>query len=174
MTAWIRAAAPLVALALAGVTPASEEAGLTARRDLAQVEARARAWRADAVLVHLSTMRARPDGTAAEWKYSFASLASGKRCVVTARPGTVTVREVPLGSYRAPLGDFIDSDKAMAAARAHGLKGREPSMSVQRPAGAGPEATAWIVTGGWAAGDTSVTVDARSGAVLRRAVMGKD
>ena len=94
--------------------------------------AQAKAWQGDAVLVHLSSASVDADGTAREWKYAFFAPGKDKRCVVTARAGGVMLREVRLGNYSAPLGDFVDSDRAMAVARQHGLKGREPSMSVMR------------------------------------------
>lgn len=164
-----------VVLPLASLGPARALAdGLTARKALAQVLARARAWQGDASLVHLSSTRVHADGTATEWKYAFYSGKSVKRCVITARPGGVTLKEVRLGNFTDPLGDFVDSDKAMEVARANGLKGGEPSMSVLRPSGAGAQATRWLVTGGWSPGDTSIAVDGKTGAFVNRSVIGKD
>jgi hypothetical protein len=165
----------LAAYAFASAGPARAlAAGLTARGALPEVLAKARAWQGDAALVHLSSTKVNPDGTASEWKYSFYASASKKRCVVTAHPGGVTLREVRLGSFTEPLGEFVDSDKAMEVARKNGLRGGEPSMSVLRPAGARAEGTRWLVTGGFNAGDTSIGVDAKTGAFLERSVMGKD
>jgi hypothetical protein len=175
MTTPLRAGLLLAASALAAAGPARAlAAGLTARKALPEVLAKAKAWQVDAALVHLSSIKVNPDGTASEWKYSFYAPAGKKRCVVTALPGGVTLREVRLGSFTEPLGEFVDSDRAMEVARKSGLKGGEPSMSVLRPAGAKAEATRWLVTGGFNAGDTSIGVDGKSGAFLERSVMGKD
>jgi hypothetical protein len=149
----------LAAYAFASAGPARAlAAGLTARGALPEVLAKARAWQGDAALVHLSSTKVNPDGTASEWKYSFYASAS----------------KVRLGSFTEPLGEFVDSDKAMEVARKNGLRGGEPSMSVLRPAGARAEGTRWLVTGGFNAGDTSIGVDAKTGAFLERSVMGKD
>jgi hypothetical protein len=159
---------------LLGAVPA-QAAGQTARAALAQVQASAKKWQGDAVLVHLSSTKVLPDGTASEWKYAFYSPKSQKRCVVTARGGSVKVREVRLGNYIEPLGEFVDSNKAMEVAKKNGLKGSEPSMSVMRPAGARAGGTTWVVTGGWKMGeDTTISLDAKTGKFSKRTVMGSD
>lgn len=156
-------------MAILGPLPALAE-GLTARAALPQILAKAKEWQADAALVHLSTTKVQAHGTAAEWRYSFYSPATKKRCVVTARPGSVTVKEVSLGNDTEPLGDFVDSDKAAEVAGKNGLKGNEPSMSVLRPSGAKASGTRWLVTGGFNAGDTTITLDAATGAFITRSV----
>lgn len=162
------------ALAMIGST-AVQAAGQTAKAALPQVLASAKKWQGDAILVHLSSVKVQPDGTASEWKYAFYASKTQKRCVVTARGGSVTLKEVRLGNYTEPLGEFIDSDKAMAAAKQNGLKGSEPSMSVMRPAGAKADSTTWIVTGGWKMGvDTTISLDAKTGKFEHRTVMGAD
>ena len=148
--------------------------GHTARADLPRVLAQGKTWQRDAILVHLSSTTVLPDGTAPEWKYAFYSPATGKRCVVTARKGGVTTKEVRLGNHTEPLGEFVDSDQAMGVARKNGLKGGEPSMALARPTGAGADGTRWLVSGGFKDGDTSISVEARTGAFAGRAIMGKD
>jgi hypothetical protein len=160
-------------LALVGPVPA-QAAGQTAKAALPQVLATAKNWQGDAILVHLSSVKVQPDGTAPEWKYSFYSPKTQKRCVVTARGDGVTVKEVRLGNYTEPLGGFVDSDKAMEVAKKNGLKGKEPSMSVVRPAGAKAGSPSWIVTGGWKNGDVSISLDAQTGRFTKRTVMGAD
>lgn len=157
-------------MALLGPLPALAE-GLTARAALPQVLARAKEWQADAALVHLSTTKVQAHGKASEWLYSFYSPATKKRCVVAARPGSVTVKEVTLGSDTEPLGEFVDSDKAAEVAAKNGLKGNEPSMSVLRPRGAPASGTRWLVTGGFEVGDTTITLDAKTGAFQVRSVI---
>lgn len=155
---------------------AVQAAGLTARAELPQVLAAAKKWQPDAVLVHLSSTKVKPDGTASEWKYGFYAPKSQKRSVITAREGKVTAREVRLGNFTAPLGEFIDSDKAMAIAKKNGLKGSEPSMSVMRPTGGAKAAvTTWVIGGGWKMGeDTTISLDAKTGKFEHRTVLGKD
>ena len=163
-------------LTLTFVSLAAQAAGQTARAELSQVLSAAKKWQADAVLVHLSSTKVKLDGTASEWKYSFYAPRAQKRCVVTARDGKVTVREVRLGNLTEPLGEFIDSDKAMAMAKEDGLKGSEPSMSVMRPTGgAKADATTWVIGGGWRTGqDTTVSLEAKTGKFMKRTVVGED
>jgi len=162
------------ALAFASASPA-EAAGQTAKAAMPQVAATAKAWQEDATLVHLSSVSVRADGTAAEWKYSFYAPKSGKRCVITARSGNIALKEgLRVGHYTQPLGEFIDSDKAMQLARKNGLKGGEPSASVGRPAGAQAESTYWLVTGGWKTGDVSISLDAKTGKLSKLTVLGSD
>ena len=80
------------------------------------------------------------------------------------------MKEVSLGNDTEPLGDFVDSDKAAEVAGKNGLKGNEPSMSVLRPSGAKASGTRWLVTGGFNAGDTTITLDAATGAFITRSV----
>ncbi|HXH73249.1 MAG TPA: hypothetical protein VNI58_10585 [Mariprofundaceae bacterium] len=137
--------------------------GLTARSALPQVIAAGKQWQGDAVLVSLSSISVHADGTADEWKYAFYSPGADKRCVITANGSNVKLMEVRLGYSTKDLGDFIDSDQAMQEAKKHGLKGNEPNMSVNYQ-GSGPsEATYWIINGGYATGDVSVFLDARTG-----------
>jgi hypothetical protein len=162
----------VAALAFASAAPVSAQAaGQTAKAPLPKAIASAKAWQPDAILVHLSTVKLQSDGTATEWLYSFYSPKSGKRCVVTARGGSVTLKEVRLGAYTEPLGEFIDSDKAMEAAKKNGLKGSEPFAGVGRPTGGQADSTYWIVTGGWAKGDVTVSLDAKTGKFMHSEVM---
>lgn len=165
------AAASLVALL--GPAPALA-GGLTAKAGLTQALASAKAWQGDAILVHLSSTKVRADGTASEWKYSFYSPKTTKRCVVTAQPSGAKAKEVRLGNYTELLGEFVDSDKAMQVAKQNGLKGGEPSMAVGRLAGGKADSAYWLVTGGWNKGDTSITIDAKTGAFSKLSTIGVD
>lgn len=166
----------LLAMILISLSPVSAlAAGQTAKAALPKATAAAKKWQADAILVHLSSMKVLADGKAKEWKYAFYAPKSKKRCVVTAREGSVKLREVRIGNYDDPLGEFIDSDKAMAIAKKHDLVGNEPSMSVMRPTGAKADSTTWIVTGGWNMGvDTTISLEAKSGKFSHHSVLGKD
>ena len=153
------------------VAPVAEAAGQTAKAALQGVVATARKWQPDAVLVSLSTDKAKSDGTSDEWKYSFYSPASKKRFVATARGTKVDGREVRLGFSTEPMADFIDSNKAMQEAKKNGLKGNEPSMAVKLQ-GAGKAADFfWIVNGGYNKGDVSIFLEAKSGKFVNRSVM---
>jgi hypothetical protein len=162
---------PMFALILFSAGSIAFAAGLTAKTSLKQVVAAGKKWQGDAVLVSLSSVKVHPDGAADEWKYSFYSPGTKKRCVVTASGSNIRTKDVNLGFSTEPLGDFIDSDKAMQEAKKNGLKGNDLNMAVKFQ-GSGPKATAfWIVNGGFAKGDVSVFLDARTGKFSSRAVM---
>lgn len=163
----------LAALAVAASfpSPAAEGSGATAKAALPQVTAAARKWQPDALLVSLSTLLARADGTAPEWKYAFYSPKVQKRFVVTAHGSRVEGREVRLGFGTEPLGEFIDSDAAMREARKGGLKGNEPSMSVNLRGAGKAASTYWVVNGGFAKGDVSVFLEAATGRFSSRSTM---
>ena len=146
-------------------------AGKTARAALTEVLAAAKKWQADALMVGLSSVTVKPDGTADDWKFSFYSPKAQKRSVVTADSSGVHVREVNLGYGTQAIGEFIDSDRAMQEAKKNGLKGNEPNMAVKFQ-GAGSAAVAtWIVNGGTTKGDISVFLDARTGRFIGRSTM---
>ena len=150
---------------------AAPSGGRTAKAGLVEAVKAGRKWQKDAVLVSLSALPVRLDGTADEWKYSFYSPGSGKRCVVTATRSGVRAREVRAGYSTEPLGNFIDSDQAMWIARSHGLEGNEPDMAVKFQ-GTGKKAAAyWIVNGGLDKGDVTVFLEAGTGAFSSSSVM---
>ena len=146
-------------------------AGLTAKASLTQVAAAGKKWKGDAVLVSLSSVKVHLDGTAAEWKYSFYSPGSRKRCVVTANTSGIRTKDVNLGYSTEPLGDFIDSDKAMQEAKKNGLKGNDLNMAVKFQGTGRSAAAYWIVNGGFAKGDVSIFLEAKTGKFSSRAVM---
>lgn len=143
----------------------------TVKAALTEVRAAAQKWQTDAVLVHLSTVKAKLDGTASEWKYSFYSPKTKKRYVVTAAGGKIDGLEVRLGEETRPLEDFIDSDKAMAEAKKAGIKGNEPSMSIGFQGSGKSAGFFWVVTGGFSKGDVSVMLEAATGKLFSRSVM---
>jgi hypothetical protein len=159
-----------LAFTLAFSGPASA-AGQTARTALNEVLAAGKKWQADAVIVGLSSVTVQPDGTASSWKYSFYSPRTPKRCVVTADASGVRSREVSAGYDTQPLGEFIDSDRAMQEAKKNGLKGKDPNMGVKWQGSGATRATTWIVNGGTAKGDVSVSLDARTGRFIVRNTM---
>ncbi len=145
--------------------------GLTAKTMLTQAVAAGKKWQSDAVLVSLSSVRVQSDGTAEEWKYSFYSPRTGRRCVITASVSGILTKEVHLGHSTEPLGDFIDSDKAMQAAKKNGLRGEDLNMTV-KVQGTGSNAAAyWIVNGGFTRVDVSILLVAKTGKFSSRAIM---
>jgi hypothetical protein len=154
----------LFAVALVLALPSlAAAAGQTARFALPQVMAAAKKWQGDAVLVSLSSTKARIDGTAPEWKYSFYSPASQKRCFVTARGTQAEAREVRLGYDTAPLGEFVDSDQAAQEAQKHGIKGELSSMAVKHWGSGKAADVFWIVNGATGKGGATVFIVARTG-----------
>ena len=66
-----------------------------------------------------------------------------------------------------PVGsDFIDSEKAMQEAKANACKGRMPSMALNFMGNIKQPTAFWTVTGGFASGDVSVILDAKTGKLL--------
>lgn len=157
-----------VAVALA-LSPLAAVADQTARYALPEVVAAAKKWQGDAVLVSLSSTKARIDGTASEWKYSFYSPATQKRCVVTAHGKQAEAREVRLGYDTAPLGEFVDSDQAAQEAQKHGIKGELSSMAVKHWGSGKAAGVYWIVNSAFGKGGATVFVVARTGQFASRA-----
>ncbi len=159
------------ALLLFSASSISFAAGLTAKAALTQAVAASKKWQSDAVLVSLSSVRVQSDGTAEEWKYSFYSPHTGRRCVVTASASGTRTKEVRLGHSTEPLGDFIDSDKAMQEARKNGLRGDDLNMTVKVQGTGSSAAAYWIVNGGFTRVDVSILLVAKTGKFSSRAVM---
>ena len=112
-------------LALASAVPAGA-AGNTAKARLAEARALAAKWQPDAALVTVSALQAKGDGTAAPgvagWVYQFYSAKTGRWIGVHAGPKGLERQDLPAG-FKAPLPqDFVDSDKALDAARKGGFK----------------------------------------------------
>jgi hypothetical protein len=146
----------------------SASAGQTARAALPEVMIAGKNWQGDAALVSLSSTKAQPDGSASEWRYSFYSPVTQKRCVITARGKQVEVKEVRLGNDTQPLGEFVDSDKAAQEASNNGMKGELSSMAVKHW-GSGPSAGVfWIVSSAGGKGSPSVFLVAKSGRFFSR------
>ncbi len=156
-----------VALLLAAIA-VSASAGQTARFALTEVMAAARKWQPDAVLVSLSSTKAQLDGTASEWRYSFYSPATQKRCVVTARGKEATAREVRLGYDTEPLGEFVDSDKAGQVAAGNGIKGELSSMAVKHWGSGKSAGVFWIVSSALGKGNPTVFIVAKTGQFASR------
>jgi hypothetical protein len=143
------------------------DTGVTARAGLAAATTAAQKWQPDAALTGVSTMRASPDGRAANWDYMFHSPKSGKAVTFTfAGDQLVDQLEVRPHMTDRVITSFVDSADAAATAKASGLdtKGQPLVMSLlvmgQATKGAG---TFWSVSGGYAKGALAVVIDAKTG-----------
>lgn len=116
---WITA----LALALAPVAPTL--AASTARAALKEATAAAQKWQPDAIVTHVSTLTAKADGRASSWLYGAYSPKTKKSAILTARDLKIEIEPDVRTTSVDPIGEFIDSDKALDAARKHGLKATE-------------------------------------------------
>lgn len=161
----------LVAAALGGMlilTPAAFGAE-TAKAALKQVMAAGQKWQADAILTHVSTLEAKADGKARAWLYQFYSPKSKKSAIVTALGTKVEIEPDVRTTSVDPIGNFIDSDKALEAARKHGLKADKSigmGITLMGKATAKPRVL-WSVT---VMGDTILTwsLDAKDGSLVNK------
>jgi len=159
--------AATVLLATLGV-PLAGTAAPTAKAALVPAAAEATKWQPDATLTSVSTMSVMPDGTAASWMYAFYSPKTKKFLSVTIKGGKSDSLEVQKG-LTDPVGtDFIDSDKAMQEAKANGLRGKTPSMALTFMGNIKQPTTFWTVTGGFASGDVSVILEAKTGKLFSK------
>jgi hypothetical protein len=150
---------PGIALAFALAAPAM--AASTAKAALKEVTAASKQWQPDAVVTHVSTLTATPDGKARSWLYTAYSPQAMK----------VEVEPVNRNTSVEPLADdWMDSDKAMDAARKAGLKTGADGIGLGLTTfGAGPARRVyWTVTVMTDAAISSVTLDPATGALVKR------
>jgi len=136
--------------------------GATARAAIEPVVETAKAWQSDAVLTNVSAVGVAPDGTAEAWDYLFYSSTAGKYGRITARMapgGEFVVKETSKGPREVVPGDFVDSDRVIAAARWNGLNLRAAILGLTNKG--------WAVYGGLKRGDSIVWLDARTAAYIR-------
>ncbi len=141
-------------------------AGATAKAGLAQAQQAANKWKADAVLVNISTLTGNMDGTATKWVYMFYSAKAKQGYTVDVQDGKVidTLEVTP--HIKDPVGgNFVDSPQAMEEAKKNGFKVKgKPAMSllVMGQATKTPGAY-WTVGGGYTAGEVNVLIEAKTG-----------
>jgi hypothetical protein len=136
-----------VSLLLGQATP---PVPLTAKSNLAAALNGGKKWKADAILIQVVGSRIGADGKHIAWEYGFYSAAAKTCAVVYVARGQSVAEESGGPTCQAPeLGDFMDSDQAMAIARRNGI-------------------TTWTVldAGGVARGDVILEIDATSGAIV--------
>jgi hypothetical protein len=117
---WIAAVGMLV-----GLAALPSWADSTAKAALKDVIATGQKWQSDAILTHVSTLTAKADGKSRSWLYTFYSPKAKKSAIVTARDTKTEIEPDVRTTSIDPIDDFIDSDKALDAARKHGLKANE-------------------------------------------------
>jgi len=151
---------------LFGVWTASDlQAGSTlptARSHLAAVETEALKWQPDAVLVSVNTSTADPEGGAYTWAYLYHSpelnqqmaFMVGEDGALNQFPGYGT-------AFTTTIGDFIDSNQAMAAAVAAGMKTNDYGMTMALK---NADRVEWFIPGP----DYSYTIDAATGELLSK------
>lgn len=109
-------------ISLALVPMSSALAAATAKAALKEATAAAQKWQADAVVTHISSLSVKADGKASSWLYIAYSPKTKKSAILTARDTKIEIEPDVRTTSVDPVGEFIDSDKAMDAARKNGLK----------------------------------------------------
>jgi len=152
----------LVTLQVADLKPAAADGLPTAKTWLAAAAAEARKWQTDALLVVVDTSTAEPDGSAYSWMYLYDSPASKQQAAVMVdEKGDVSIMPSPSTAFRKPLGEFVDSPVAMAAAVAAGMKTHGFGMKMSLKMAGRAE---WFMSDR----DYSYTVDAATGQFLKK------
>ena len=154
-------------LALIAMPPA--QAASTARAALKEVNAAAQKWQPDAVLTHVSTLGAKADGKANSWLYNVYSAKARKSAIITARDTKIEIEPDVRTTSVDPIGEFIDSDKALEAARKHGLKANDSiamGLTLMGKATSQPRML-WSIS---VMGDTilSWSIDSKDGSLLHK------
>lgn len=162
------------AAALMMVVAAPAFAASTAKAALKEVTAAGQKWQPDAVVTHLSTLFGQSDGKARSWIYMVYSPKAKKSATVTTEDmKVVEVLEVLRNTSVDPIGDFIDSDKATAAAVKAGLKVDKGTKSVGMGLTVGNQAVGkptlfWSVMVTSGDGFSSVTLNGKDGTFVKR------
>ncbi len=147
----------------------------TAKTAIGRAGPVAAAWRADARLTHVSTLRGQADGRAVQWLCTYYSPAAKKSAIVTVRAGgkveiDADVRNTSVDALGA---DFVDSDQAVAAAAKAGLTFAKDARDLGLGLVVGNQATGkpqafWSVMVSDDKGMASVTLAARDAAFVKR------
>jgi hypothetical protein len=156
------------AIGLAAPGLGAAEKPETARAALERAKPRAKEWRADAVLTNASTLGADANGTAEIWNFAFYSPGAKTWLNVTASGGKLGTLEVSMG-LADPVGEFIDSDQAIEAAKKNGLAGsKKPMMGLAWMGGSKDGVACWTVGGGFEPGSVGVVLDAKTGGFITK------
>jgi hypothetical protein len=159
----------LTLTAAAGPSASAPATGTTVLAALARANVAAKEWNADAVLTNASTLRANPDGTAASWSFLFYSPRTKKGFSVDVRAGKAETLEVN-PHLKDPVGEFVDSDRALQEAKKNGLAGPGPLTMAVMPMGQSTKEPGayWTVGAGFSKGSVSVVLEAKTGKFFTR------
>jgi hypothetical protein len=161
-------AAILLAAALALCPALGLATDTTAKGAADQASAAAKKWSADAALTSISTLDAKKDGTARMWTVTFYSPKAGKGYVVDVRGEKLQALEAPVRAT-SPIGQFIDSDKAMSEAKKNGLKVKSAlPMAVMAMGGGTQPESYWTVGTAFGPGEVAVVLDSKTGKLVTR------
>jgi hypothetical protein len=144
-------------------------AGTTAKAGLAQAKESARKWKADVVLVQISTLSGNMEGTAEKWSFLFHSTKAKKGYKVDVKDGKIDgTLEVSSSFTDSVDEDFIDSTQAMEEAKKKGLKGKDRAMMtlhvmLQGTKSQGPY---WNIIGSMVEGRSTI-INAKTGKFFR-------
>ena len=141
----------------------------TAKAGLAQARESAKHWKADAILVQLSTLSGNMEGTAEKWGYLFHSPQAKKGYRVDVKDGKIAqALEVSASFTDAVEADFIDSVQAMVEAKKKGLKGKAQSMMTLNVMlqGTKRQGPYWNIVGSLSEG-RSALINAKTGKFFR-------
>ena len=142
----------------------------TAKPHFANALAEARKWQADAILTQVNGTSVGADGKLAMW--TFGSYSPAKKTCAIVYAANKEAHLQPTGDTqceKAELKITIDSDVAMATARATGITKPKSNMAALVEKGK----AVWMVleAGGMKPGDLVVTIDATTGAVTSKSRM---
>ncbi len=146
-------------------------AGTTARAGLELAQQAAKKWKADAMLVGVSTYGAAMDGTAPKWTYTFFSSKTNQGYMVDIKDGKLVDSLEVRPHIKDSVGvDFLDSNQIMEKAQKNGLqiKGKPVMSLLVMGQATGRPRTYWTVGGTFSEGEVSVILDARDGSLLKR------
>ena len=152
-----------------GAQTAAPRFGAQAKALVADARTEAKKWRADAYLIQV-TARGVTDGVAM-WYYAFFSPgASGAKClrVNFGKVKRAFTQQLKCDKAEPEMKDFaVDSDKAIAIARAEGLKRPELTMVLMSvPTSSGQRSVWTIMEGnGMKEGDLTIDIDSQTGEV---------
>jgi hypothetical protein len=108
----------------------TSKTGFAAKEKLAVATNEAQKWQKDAMLVGVETSTATPAGRAFSWIYLFNSPGTKQQSIVMI-DDRGEVRRLPSPSfnvYRNAVGEFVDSEQAMAEAGKNGFKSHDFGM----------------------------------------------
>lgn len=156
----------VLSLGLSGAATTAEsaekEAALpTAKAALTAATAEAMNWQADAALIMVQTSTANPDGSAYSWLYVYDSPQVGNMISIMIDDQGEVSQFPGMSAFRNPIGDFVDSDQAMAAAVAAGLKTHDFGMTMSLK---NADRAEWSIPGS----DLVYSIDAVSGKFLSK------